>query len=320
VATDGANAVLSSLLGPGDVHHADVLVESQGVPHRRRGVDDVVVARRLEVVLVVAAVHGVALVHHLGVHGVAVGGADLDPVAAARHVAEPARGERHHLLLVAVVRVVALRGAAAVLALLEAVERQHGPGARRDRRRAAVLRVHLAVLAAVRVVALLAVAGAAREVPAGAARAEAGARAERGRRVGCGERDQEEHEHGGGYSSYTGHLCLPADFVLEDRAPSHSVLFPSFLPFFLSFFLSCALLCLMVLLDYSCMGLYIVAVPSCYISSMKFALTHHGVRNGFEWMPFPETAIRSPTTPDVPYGVCPYEMVLNSFDGNVRFT
>jgi hypothetical protein len=53
---------------------------------------------------------------------------------------------------------------------------------------------------------------------------------------------------------------------------------------------------------------------------MKFALTHHGVRNGFEWMPFPETAIRSPTTPDVPYGVCPYEMVLNSFDGNVRFT
>ena len=38
--------------------------------------------------LVVADVHGVALVHHLGVHGVAVG-RDLDAVASARHVAEP---------------------------------------------------------------------------------------------------------------------------------------------------------------------------------------------------------------------------------------
>jgi hypothetical protein len=219
VLTDGGsesgNTALNclSLLRPGDVHHPDVLVESQGVPNRRRGIDDVVVARRLKVVLVVAAVHGVALVHHLGVHGVAVG-ADLDSVPAARHVAEPPRGERHHLLRVAVVRVVALRGAAAVLALLEAVQRQHGLGARRHRRRAAVLRVHLAVLAAVRVVALLAVAGAAREVSAGAARAEAGAGAEGGRRVGGGERDQEEHRHGG-YPSRSGHLCLLAEETVE---------------------------------------------------------------------------------------------------------
>jgi len=175
-------------LGPGDVHHPEVLIESQGVPHRRRGVNDVVVARRLKVVLVVTAVHGVALVHHLGVHRVAVG-ANLDAVPTTRQFAEPPRGERHHLLLVAVVRVVALRWAAAVLALLEAVERQHGLGARRHRRRAAVLRVHLAVLTAVRVIALLAVAGAAREVPAGAARAEADARAKGGDQLGGGERD-----------------------------------------------------------------------------------------------------------------------------------
>ena len=164
--------ISDSLLRPGDVHHADALVEPQGVPDRRRGVDDVVVARRLEVVLVVAAVHRVALVHHLGVHGVAIR-RDLDAVAAARHVAEPPCGERHHLLLVAVVGVVALRRAAAVLALLEAVERQHALGARGHRRRAPVLRVLLAVLAAVRVVALLAVAGPAREVAAGAAHAKA---------------------------------------------------------------------------------------------------------------------------------------------------
>ena len=195
--------ISDSLLRPGDVHHADALVEPQGVPDRRRGVDDVVVAGRLEVVLVVAAVHGVALVHHLGVHRVAIR-RDLDAVAAARHVAEPPCGERHHLLLVAVVGVVALRRAAAVLALLEAVERQHGLGARGHRRRAPVLRVHLAVLAAVRVVALLAVAGPAGEVPAGAAHAEA----EGGRRVGGGERDQEEHRHGG-CSSGSGHLCFP---------------------------------------------------------------------------------------------------------------
>ena len=64
--------ISDSLLRPGDVHHADALVEPQGVPDRRRGVDDVVVAGRLEVVLVVAAVHGVALIHHVGVHGVAI--------------------------------------------------------------------------------------------------------------------------------------------------------------------------------------------------------------------------------------------------------
>jgi hypothetical protein len=80
-----------SFLGPGDAHHADALVEPKGIPHRRRPVDDVVVAGWLEVVFVVAAVHGVALVHHLGVHGIAVGGGDLDAVAAARHVAEPPR-------------------------------------------------------------------------------------------------------------------------------------------------------------------------------------------------------------------------------------
>jgi len=146
-----------SLIGPGDALHANVLVEPQGIPHCRRRVNNVVGTRGLVVVVLVAAIDGVALVHHLGIHGVAIGG-DLDAVPATGHVLEPAGGERDYHLLVAMVGVVTLRRTAAVLALLKAVERQDGLGGRGDRRRAVVLRVPLAILATVRVVALLTVA------------------------------------------------------------------------------------------------------------------------------------------------------------------
>ena len=147
----------NSLIRPGDSLHADILVKPQGIPHRRRRVDDVVGTRGLVVVVFVAAIDGVALVHHLGIHGLAIGG-DLDAVPATGHVLEPAGGERNDHLLIAVVGIVTLGRTAAVLALLKAVERQDGLGGRGDRRRAVVLRVPLAILATVRVVALLTVA------------------------------------------------------------------------------------------------------------------------------------------------------------------
>lgn len=139
--------------------------------------------------IVVAAIDGVALVHHLGVHGLAIGG-DPDAVPTTGHVLEPTGGERHDHLLVAVVGIVTLGWTATVLALLEAVERQDGLGGRGNRRRAVVLRVSLAILATVGVIALLTVARFSWKIAARTADAET--RAKRGRDVGGGEHHQEE--------------------------------------------------------------------------------------------------------------------------------
>nr|CAD1831810.1 unnamed protein product [Ananas comosus var. bracteatus] len=79
---------------------ADLLGDPERLPHGRRGVHDVVRARRLEVVLLVAAVHGVALVDDLREHGAAVGGGDADVLEAAAGAVEPAGRQRDHHLVV----------------------------------------------------------------------------------------------------------------------------------------------------------------------------------------------------------------------------
>jgi len=90
----------------------------------------------------------VALVHDLSEHGSALG-ADPYVLAAAPAISVPSRGERHHVLCVQVVLVVAFQRVAAVAALLKVVERHDGPGARGDRRRALERRVEVPGLAAI---------------------------------------------------------------------------------------------------------------------------------------------------------------------------
>lgn len=153
----------SSDIRPGDLELADALVEAERLPHRRRAVDDVVRARRLEVVLGVAAVHRVALVDDPGQRGPAVAGGDADHAVAPAGAVEPepAAGERHHHGGVRVEPAVAGRPPAAVAAAGEAVQRQRRrrwPG-RGHRRRAPELRVPAAGDAAVGAVRPVALAG-----------------------------------------------------------------------------------------------------------------------------------------------------------------
>ncbi|XBJ24216.1 hypothetical protein VPH35_002151 [Triticum aestivum] len=111
---------MASGVGPCHRHLADVAVEPERLPHGLGGVHDVGLA----------AVVGVALVHHLGLHGAPVVLAgDADHLAAPASARVPARRQRHDHVAVAVVLAVALRRPAAVLALLEAVHRHHAWGA-----------------------------------------------------------------------------------------------------------------------------------------------------------------------------------------------
>jgi hypothetical protein len=111
----------------------------------------------LVVVFIVTTIHVITLVHHLCIHGVAVG-SDLDAVSTTGHVLESAGGESNDHLLIVVESVVTFRGTTTVLALLKVVECQDGFGARCHRRRATVLWVSLTILATVWVVTSLAVA------------------------------------------------------------------------------------------------------------------------------------------------------------------
>ncbi|XP_074573394.1 uncharacterized protein LOC141829782 [Curcuma longa] len=151
-----------------DVINPHVGIDSQRRPHRRRTVHHVVGAGRLEVVIVVAPIHRVALVHHLRHHAPPVP-VDPDHLVAAPAAVVPPRRQRHHHVLVAVVLAVALRRGAAIAVLLEAVDGQLSAGIAGDGRRAAILRVGFARLAAVGVVAWVAVAGLSWEVAAGVA-------------------------------------------------------------------------------------------------------------------------------------------------------
>jgi len=164
--------IRSSRLGPGDGHLPVVGVETEGLPNRRRAVDDVAGARRLEVVLVVAPVQRVALVHHLGRDGPAVPGPDHDAPPAPAAFGEPARGQRDHPLAVAEERARAAGRAAAVPVVGEAVERERGAGAapaRDDGRGAREGGVAPPVLAAHGVVLGVAAAGPAADGAAGLA-------------------------------------------------------------------------------------------------------------------------------------------------------
>ncbi|XBJ09293.1 hypothetical protein VPH35_014389 [Triticum aestivum] len=115
-----AGEYMVSGVGPCDGHLADVAVEPERLPHGFGGVHDIGLA----------AVVGVALVHHLGLHGAPVMLAgDVDHLAAPASARVPPRRQRHDHVLVAVELAVALRRRAALLALLEAVHRHHAWGA-----------------------------------------------------------------------------------------------------------------------------------------------------------------------------------------------
>ena len=90
--------IRSSRFGPGDGHLPIVGVEPERLPHRRGPIYDVVGARGLEVVLIVAAVERVALVYDHGRHGPAVARPDHDAILAPLPFVEPPRGQRHHLI------------------------------------------------------------------------------------------------------------------------------------------------------------------------------------------------------------------------------
>ena len=151
--------IRSSRFGPGDGHLPIVGVEPERLPHRRGPIYDVVGARGLEVVLIVAAVERVALVYDHGRHGPAVARPDHDAILAPLPFVEPPRGQRHHRHVVVEERAGAAGRAAAVSALREAVERQRAAGAGRHRRGARERRVALPTLAAHGVVIRVAAAG-----------------------------------------------------------------------------------------------------------------------------------------------------------------
>lgn len=90
----------------------------------------------------------VTLVHHHGHHALSIG-SDGDVVEAPTSPIVPPGGQCHHGLVVRVVVVVTLGGAAAVSAVLKAVESQIGLGVSTQWRRALVDFVHFTLLATI---------------------------------------------------------------------------------------------------------------------------------------------------------------------------
>ncbi|CAL9052905.1 unnamed protein product, partial [Musa banksii] len=158
-----------SFIRPSDVVVSDLRFrDPQSLPHCSRCVDYVGRTRRLEGVLLVTAVQGIALVHHLGQHGLAIG-VDLYVLRTAAAAVVPSGGERDDELVVAVVASVALGRPTAVSTFSEAVDGHVRLRFPRHRRRAAVGVVHLAVHAAVGVVVGVTVPGDAGDLPVWAA-------------------------------------------------------------------------------------------------------------------------------------------------------
>lgn len=143
---------------PLNIHPTPLLLRhTERLPNSFGRIHNVITARRLVVMLLIAPRGRVTLVHHHCHHTLPIA-IDGYVQHAPFHLVEPPRGQRHHRHIVGVVLAITLRRAAAVTALLEAVKGQYGLGAGGHRRRAVVYVVELPYFAAFGVVPFVALA------------------------------------------------------------------------------------------------------------------------------------------------------------------